>query len=346
MAGDVAEGFAGDRQELADEIGRQVRIARVRGVEVDVDHAVDAELVGQGGQAADQPGLLEQLRPEAEDEVADVADRLVERVDGPLDSRAGLVGLVRHQVRHVLEREADGVDALDDAVVQVAADPLALLDDGQALDLLVEPGVLDGDAGVQGEHLDEPLVVLGEVAGGLLVGQVQPADRPALGPDRDAQQRVHRRVVRREAVAARVGGDVGTRIGCGLARDHAEQAVAVRRGADPLALGAADAAGDEPLDAAVLVDDTEGGVLGVGQLADAIGDQLQDAVQVQDAGDAAGGSVEGGQLVRGLARRGPSTRPSRRRSRGRGRIRRPRRRRPEAASSRSVARTRSPKRSS
>ena len=67
----------------------------------------------------------------------------------------GLAGLVLHQLRHVLEREAHGVDALDDAVVQVAADPLALLDDGQALDLLVEPGVLDGDAGVQGEHLDE-----------------------------------------------------------------------------------------------------------------------------------------------------------------------------------------------
>jgi len=41
------------------------------------------------------------------------------------------------------------------------------------------------------------------------------------------------------------------------------------RRADPLALGATDAARNEALDAAFLVDDPEGGVLGVGQLADA-----------------------------------------------------------------------------
>ena len=45
-----------------------------------------------------------------------------------------------------------------------ATDPLALLDDRQALDLFVQPGVLDGDAGVAREHLDEPLVVVAEPA--------------------------------------------------------------------------------------------------------------------------------------------------------------------------------------
>ena len=79
--------------------------------------------------------------------------------------------------------------------MQVAADPLALLHDGQALDLLVESGVLDGNPGVEGEHLDQALVVLGEVAGGQLVGQVEPADRTAPGPDRDAKQRLHGRVM-------------------------------------------------------------------------------------------------------------------------------------------------------
>jgi hypothetical protein len=61
---------------------------------------------------------------------------------------------------------------------------------------------------------------------------------------------VHRRVVRREAVAARVRGDVVDADRVGLAGDHAEQAVAVRRRPDPLALRPADAAGDEALDAA------------------------------------------------------------------------------------------------
>ena len=52
------------------------------------------------------------------------------------------------------------------------------------------------------------LVVLGELGGARLVGQVEVADRPALHRDRDAEEAVHRRVMRREAVASRVDGDV------------------------------------------------------------------------------------------------------------------------------------------
>ncbi len=48
----------------------------------------------------------------------------------------------------VLERQAHGVDGLDDPVVEVLADPLALLHDRQPLDLVVQPGVLDRDAGM------------------------------------------------------------------------------------------------------------------------------------------------------------------------------------------------------
>ena len=55
-------------------------------------------------------------------------------------------GIVADELRDVLEREADGVDVLDDAVVEVLADALALVDDRQPLDLLVQPGVLDRDA--------------------------------------------------------------------------------------------------------------------------------------------------------------------------------------------------------
>ena len=104
----------------------------------------------------------EQLRPQPEDEVADVADRQVEAVDRPLDAPLDLVGILVDELRDVLERQADGVQALDDPVVEVLADPLALVDDGQPADLLVEPGVLDGDPGMEGERLDKALVVLGE----------------------------------------------------------------------------------------------------------------------------------------------------------------------------------------
>ena len=42
--------------------------------------------------------------------------------------------------------------------MQVATDPVALLDDRVVGGLLVQPSVLDGDARMEGEELDEPLV--------------------------------------------------------------------------------------------------------------------------------------------------------------------------------------------
>ena len=107
-----------------------------------------------------RPG--QELRLEPEDEVADVADGQVEAVDGALDPSLDLVGVLADELRDVLERQSDGVDALDDPIVQVPADALALVDDRQALDLLEQACVLDGDPGMEREGLDEALVVLGE----------------------------------------------------------------------------------------------------------------------------------------------------------------------------------------
>ena len=82
----------------------------------------------------------------------------------------------------VLERQRDAVQALDDRVVQVPADPLALVDDRQPLDLLVQPGVLDRDASVEGEHLDELAGRFAERrrASSLLVRYRLPIERPLL----------------------------------------------------------------------------------------------------------------------------------------------------------------------
>jgi hypothetical protein len=112
---------------------------------------------------------------------------------------------------------------------------------------------------------------------------------------------MHRRVMLREAVASRIEGDVVDADRVGFAGDHAQQPEPVGRRPDPLALGPADAAADEALDAAILVHYAEGGVLSVGQLADSVRYQLKDAIQIQDAGDAASGGVNRSQLVGGLA---------------------------------------------
>ena len=61
--------------------------------------------------------------------------------------------------------------------MQVASDPVALLGDGQPPCLTVEARVVDGDPGVAGEELDEPLVGRRELARADLVGQVEVADR-------------------------------------------------------------------------------------------------------------------------------------------------------------------------
>ena len=61
--------------------------------------------------------------------------------------------------RQALERQPDGEQTLDHPVVQVAGHAVPLLVDGHLTGPLVEPGVLHGDAGRQGQGLDDGLVV-------------------------------------------------------------------------------------------------------------------------------------------------------------------------------------------
>ena len=73
------------------------------------------------------------------------------------------------------------------------------------------------------------LVVLGELVAPSLVGEVQVADRAPLDRDRDAEEAVHRRVIRREAVAPGVSRDVGDPDGAVLADDQAEEPAPARQ---------------------------------------------------------------------------------------------------------------------
>ena len=61
-----------------------------------------------------------------------------------------------------LQARPGGEEPLDDGVVQVAGDALAVLDTRQLGDAGVQPGVLDRDAGGGGEADDELLVDVGE----------------------------------------------------------------------------------------------------------------------------------------------------------------------------------------
>ena len=85
---DVAERFAGDagRARTAGCSRRHPRRRRHR-VGVDLDHRAQPDLLGERLRwPADEVPLVEQLRPQTHDEVADVADRRLERVDRPIDA--------------------------------------------------------------------------------------------------------------------------------------------------------------------------------------------------------------------------------------------------------------------
>ena len=57
----------------------------------------------------------------------------------------GFAGVFLDRHAGIIQRQPDGVDGLDDAIVQVHADALALFEHCQAAGLLGEAGVFDGD---------------------------------------------------------------------------------------------------------------------------------------------------------------------------------------------------------
>ena len=130
------------------------------------------------------------------------------------------------QLGHVLERQPDGVDALDDPVVEVLADALALVDDRRAAGPARGAGrsrsrcphgraKVSTSAWSSSENSSAPA---------LFVRYRLPTERP-LTVTGHAEEAVHRRVVRREPVAPRIDGDVRDPEGAVLPDDQAEEAV-------------------------------------------------------------------------------------------------------------------------
>ncbi len=154
VATDVAERLVGHAQEVGGH-GLLRFVHGLVGIELDVDDRVATELVDGHDEPGQERHAAQELGAKAEDEVADVADREVQAGDGPLDPPLDLVRVLPDQVRNVLQRQPDGVEVLDDAVVEVLADAVTLVHDGQSLDLLVQPRVLDGDAGMDRERLEQ-----------------------------------------------------------------------------------------------------------------------------------------------------------------------------------------------
>jgi hypothetical protein len=139
---------------------------------------------------------------ETEDRGADVPDDQVEVVDCVVHPALHGRGVVAHEGRGALEGQAGREEALDDRVMEVAGDALAVVDQRQLLDAGVQPGVLDRHAGRGGQPEDQLLVDVRENLARGLVGQVQVAEHLVPHPHGHAEEGPHGRVVGREAVAS------------------------------------------------------------------------------------------------------------------------------------------------
>ena len=106
---------------------------------------------------------------------------------------------------------------------------------------------------------------------------------------------MHRRMVGREAVPPGILHQVRDPVRPVLADDQPQDPVAARGCPDPGPVQARHPARDELLDDALRVDDPEGGVARPNQLAHAIHDDLEDAVEGQDCRHGADRGVERGQ---------------------------------------------------
>ena len=234
VAGDVAERLAQRGEELGREVvadsavdgaveeAARLEPERAGGLATERQHTVSEAAGGDGPGDASSPKM---------------ADRMCFTVRSRSSTAASMRATaasasVAHEPSGSLQRQAGGEQPLDDGVVQVAGDALAVLDQGQLLHPGVEPGVLDRDAGGGGEADHELLVDVGEHLGGRLVGQVQVAEDLAAHPDRHAQERPHRRVVGREPEAVGMLAQVRQPQRLGVDDEQTEDAVPLGQVAD------------------------------------------------------------------------------------------------------------------
>ena len=146
----------------------------------------------------------------------------------------------------------------------------------------VEPRVLDRNRRLRREQRDNVLVALGEVAATDPLSEVEIAVRDAAQQDRDAEERVHRRMIRRYADRTRVGGEVVQPERSRVPHEHAEDPATARQHADRSAILVADSVRDELLELGPLrIEDPERRVPGAGQLGSSGDEQRQQSLQIE-----------------------------------------------------------------
>ena len=144
---------------------------------------------------------------------------------------------------------------------------------------LVQPCVLDRHSRLARQRPDELLVLLGERLG-LLLGQVEIAERPAAEQDRHTQEAVHRRMVGRKADGARIVADRLQPQRARVGDQGAENAAAAREISDLRNGLLVEAGVDEALEPRTGgIDHAQRRVAGAGQCGGRLGQLQQQIVQ-------------------------------------------------------------------
>ena len=145
---------------------------------------------------------------------------------------------------------------------------------------LVEPRVLDRDGGLGGKQLRQLFVFVGEVEPVGLLGQVEVAVGDAAEDDRQAQERLHRRVALREAHRTRIVRELVQAQRLRVPDEDAEDAAPTGKLADRRVCLRVHARRQEALERlARLVDHAEGRVAGAGDLGGRLDDALQQRIE-------------------------------------------------------------------
>jgi hypothetical protein len=283
-AGQVAQAGVGhgrvERGELLIRQGEQARLVVARGGADDI--LADQHLV---------------LLPQAVDEHALVVHQLQQlAVFAPQEHLAHFQAQVAEQLPQALAHDQvdvvrgghGGGHGVEQRQVFVAAGQHAV-----ALDqLAVQARVGDGHRGIRGQHFNDQLVGVGEFIPVGFIGQVNLPEGFVAQADGHAQQRLHRRVVRRETRAARIVADVGDAQRRFGAHQHADQAAANRRVGHAGQFGRAHADGDELLQLAVDAQHAHRGVARFGLLAGQRGNAFEQRFERNVAHQVQAGAVQ------------------------------------------------------
>ncbi len=151
--GYVGQGFLADVEERQRLGFRQVGDAVLGTVQRHLHQRVGAEFQHQAVDTRHQVLILKLSRAQVKDIGADITDGAVEVCHGLLDAVGGGGGVFFKQQAGVFEGEPHRVDRLDDAVVQVHADAVAFLQDGEAATGDVQTDALDGGGHPGGDRL-------------------------------------------------------------------------------------------------------------------------------------------------------------------------------------------------